>query len=87
MATFRSILSRWVFAVAIFCVSLTSIGAAFAPLNLSFQGPFDPVRVGSSLGSRMVSVPVEVKSSASRDTAFSRLEELVLTHRAISVSA
>ncbi len=87
MATFRSILSRWKFAVAVFCVSLASMGAAFAPLSPSFQGPLDPMRLGPPVESRIVPGPAEAKSSFCHDTALSRLEELILAHRAISTSA
>ena len=87
MATFRSVLSRWIFVAAIFCGSFTSMGAAFAPLSPSFQGSLDPMRLGSSLESRIVSGPMETKFSSRRDAALSRLEELVLAHRAISISA
>ena len=87
MATFRSVLSRWIFVAAVFCGSFTSMGAAFAPLSPSFQKSFDSMRLGPSMESRIVSGPMEAKSSSRRDAALSRLGELVLTHRAISTSA
>ncbi len=87
MATFRSILSRWIFLSAVFFGSLISLGAVFAPLSPSFQGPFDPMRFGSSVETRVVSGLAEAMSPSLRDPALGRLEELVLTHRAISTSA
>jgi hypothetical protein len=87
MATFRSVLFRWIFAGSVFCGSFISLGAVFAPLSSSFPGSLDPMRLGPSVESRVVSGPVERKPSFRRSEAVSRLEELVLTHRAISVSA
>ncbi len=84
MATFRSILSQRVLVVAILVGSFLSLGAAFAPSGPSFQVPLDPIRLSSSLESRTVSDLMEAKSS--RGGAQSRLEELLLTHRAVAVS-
>jgi|GEM_PF-1862075 len=87
MVTFRSILSQWIFTVAIFCVSFTSLGAAFAPLSPSFSGSLDSMRLSFSMELRIVSGPGETQSPSRRDSVLSRLEERILTHRAISVSA
>lgn len=86
MATFRSVFSRWIFAGAVFCISFASLGAAFAPLSPSFPWFPDPMRLGPSAESRIVSGPIKAKPSFRHDAVLSRLEELVLTHRAISVS-
>jgi len=87
MATFRSVLSRWIFAVAVFYGGFISLGAAFAPLGPSFQGSSDPVRLDVSVESRIISGPMEVKSFSRHNEALNRLGELVFTHHAISVSA
>ncbi|MFH1800453.1 MAG: hypothetical protein ABH891_06385 [Candidatus Omnitrophota bacterium] len=86
MATFRSVLYRWVFAGAVFCGSFTSLGAVFAPLSSPFQGSPDPVRLGPPVELKIVFDPVEAKLSSRRDVILGRLEELILTHRAISAS-
>ena len=87
MATFRSILSRRIFAVAVGGVGFVSLGAVFAPLTPSFQVSSDPMCVGLSMDLKIVSGLAEVEPSSHRDAALARLEELILTHRAISVSA
>ena len=87
MATLRSILSRWILAAAVFCGSLTSLGAAFAPLSPSCPGPLDIMRLAPSVESRIVSGPMEAKSSSHRNASLSHLGELIFTHHAISISA
>ena len=87
MATFRSVLSRWIFLVVVFLGSFTFMGAAFAPLSPSFQAPFGSTCLGPSVGLKIVSDPIEPKSFHRHDAALSRLETLTLTYRAISVSA
>ncbi len=87
MATFRYVFSRWILAGAVLCGSFTSVGAAFAPHNPSFQGPPDLMRLGPSVETRVVYGSVEAKFSSRRNAVLNRLEELVLAHRAISVSA
>ena len=87
MATFRSILFRGIFVAAVLSVSFISLGATFAPLNFPFQGSLEPLRLGPPRGLKIVSSPVESKFPFRRDVALSRLEELVLTHRAIATSA
>ena len=86
MATFRSVLYRWVFAVAVFFGSFISLGAVFAPRSSPFQGSPDPLRLDSLVELRIASGPVEAKFSSRRALILGRLEELVLTHRAISAS-
>ncbi len=87
MATFKSILSRGIFAVAVFCLSFSSMGAIFAPFSPSFQGPLDPMRLSPPVEARIVSGPTKAKSFFRRDAALGRLTELVLTERAITTSA
>jgi hypothetical protein len=60
------------------------MGAVFAP---SFRVSPDPVRFSFSVESKAVPHSMGVKSSSRRDVAFDRLEELILTHRSIAVSA
>ena len=86
MATFRSVLFRWVFAGAVFFGSFGSLGAVFAPLSSPFQGPPGPMRLGLLMELRATSGPVEAKLSSRRDMILGRLEELIITHRAISAS-
>ena len=85
MATFRSV--RWIFFVAVFCGSFISTGATFAPLSSSFQGSLDPMRLGPSMESRVLSDSIDVKFSSRRDAALSRLGALVFAERAIATSA
>lgn len=85
MATFRSILSRWIFLGAIFFGSFISMGAAWVPLSPSLQVPLDPMRLGPLRELRPVSGPVEATSSQ-RDSVLSRLGMLVFTERAIATS-
>ena len=85
MATFRSVLSRWIFAVAVFFVGFSSIGAA--SLTSPFQGPVDPVRFSLSVDPRIVSGPVGADPLSRCDAAVRHLKELVLTHCAVSMSA
>lgn len=87
MATLRSIFFRRIVAAALFCGSLISLGAAFAPWGPSFLRAPDPMPVGPSLESGFVPDTAEVRLSSGRGAVFGRLEELILTHRAISVSA
>jgi hypothetical protein len=86
MATFRSMLYRWMFAGVVFCAGFASMGAVFAPLSSPFQGFPGPMRLGPPFEPEIVSIPVESKLSSRRDTVMGRLDELVLTHRAISTS-
>ena len=86
MATFRSVLCRWMFAGAVFCGSFASLGAVFAPLSSPFQRFPDAMRLGPSVEVGILSGSVEAKPSSRHAMILSRLEELVLTQRAISAS-
>ncbi|MDD5226756.1 MAG: hypothetical protein PHV97_06225 [Candidatus Omnitrophica bacterium] len=81
----RFILSRWVVAVGVFCGSFVSLGAGFAPSIPFFQRAPDP-RLDPAMGLKTVRGPMEAKS-LEQDAVLSRLEEMVLAHRAISISA
>ena len=87
MATFKSALSRWVFAAAVLYGGLSSIGAAFAPGEVSFQTSLGHTRLGASIGSGVVSTPMETRFSSGCDRVSDRLEGWILTHHAIAVSA
>lgn len=86
MATLRSILSRWVFVGVVFGASFIFMGAAFAPFSPLLKIPFDPTPAGFFSEPRTVSCPTEEQSSARRNTVLIRLEELILTQRALSTS-
>lgn len=87
MATFRSILSRWAFAVAIFFISFAPMSTAFALLSSSFQGPVVPVGFSLFADPEIISSPIEANLLFRGDTVAKHLGERVLTHWAISTSA
>ena len=86
MATFRSVLCRWVFAGAVLFGSYISLGAIFVPLSSTLQRSPDLMRLGPLVELRITSGSVETKLSSRHNVVLDRLEELVLTHLAISAS-
>ena len=72
---------------AVLCGGFISMGAAFAPLGPASQCFFDQARSSLPIESKRVSSLMGASFSSHRDAVVSHLEELVLTHRAISVSA
>jgi hypothetical protein len=85
MASFRSVLSRGVFAVVLFCGSLFFMGAAFAPSDLPF--PLGPSSFGQVTERGTVAASKDGNLFARRSAALSCLEEMILTERVIATSA
>ncbi len=87
MATFKSVLSRRIVAASVLLGSALSVGAAFAPTGPSFQPRSDLVGLMDFRELRTAGIPFDGAFSGKTSTALDRLGELVLTHRAIAVSA
>lgn len=87
MATFRQVFFRWIFAATVFSIGGISLGAAFAPSIPAFREITVSVRLGLSMVPGSFMAPVKVRPRSPRSAALSRLNDLVLMHRALSISA
>ena len=87
MATFRSVLTRWIVLVVVLCGSFSSTGAVFAPPSAPFQGSLNPIHLGPAVGEKIFSGSMGEKSASFCNAALNRLGALVITHRAIAISA
>ena len=87
MATFKSFVLRWMFAIAVFLGSFVSFGAAFAPYSPPHHAFSGTERLNLFSDPRTLSGTALTRSLSRQDAALDRLGELVLTHRAIAVSA
>ncbi|MEI7751660.1 MAG: hypothetical protein WCJ71_06170 [Candidatus Omnitrophota bacterium] len=87
MATFKSVLSRWIVLVVVLCGCFLSTGAVFAPPSVSFQGPLNPMPLGPSVVEKFFFDSMGTKPASSCNAALNRLGSLVITERAIGKSA